>query len=278
MRQFMIHVILGVLTISTLLFLSMSIYVAMRQSSYIYYPDNVVSSNPADSGMKYDDLRIKTEDGETIHAWYVPVTDNDEGLKLTVILCHGNAGDIGDRVGTIQTLHKLGFTVLAFDYRGYGESTGRPTEKGTYLDAGAIWNYLVKTRNISPERIVIFGRSLGGAIAAQLALQKKPKALILESTFSSVPDMANKMFPFLPVRLFCRFRYDTVGIIKNVNCPVLVAHSKQDEMIPFEQSQCIYEAAKEPKLFIELQSDHNAGGIDIDLPYQKALLRFLDVE
>jgi len=271
------HVLVALLGICVLLLVLRSVLVAVGQGRYVYFPDRNVAITPARLGMAFEDLRLQSEDGETVHAWHVPAPERerDKENRLTILFCHGNAGDIGDRVDTIQTFHKLGFAVLIFDYRGYGESTGKTTEKGTYLDALAAWNHLVNTKGVPADGIVIFGRSLGGAVATWLAARRTPRALVVESTFSSAPDMAAKMFPFLPVKLFCSFHYDSVAAIRKVDCPAMVAHSRQDSMIPFTQGRRIFEAAREPKLFVELQGDHNAGGIDIDPSYQKLLFRFV---
>jgi len=248
--------------------------VLFRQSRYVYYPDKNVDILPSQMGMAFEDVSLRTGDGETLGGWFVPAATSNASTA-TVLFCHGNAGDMGDRVGSIRTFHDLGFNVMIFDYRGYGTSSGKPTEKGTYLDAAAAWGYLVKERGTAPDRIVIFGRSLGGAVAARLAAQVKPGALILESTFTSARDMAAQMFPYLPVRWLARFRYDTLAAIKDVRCPVLVSHSRQDEMIPFSHGRRIFGAANEPKKFVECIGGHNDGGLDISPDYQKELKDFV---
>jgi fermentation-respiration switch protein FrsA (DUF1100 family) len=160
------------------------------------------------------------------------------------------------------------------EYRGYGKSSGKPTEKGTYADAMAAWTYLTETRGTSADSIVVYGRSLGGAVAAWLAAQVRPAALAIDSTFTSAPDMAKRMFAYLP-RFICRFRYDTRAQLGNVACPVFVAHSRQDEMIPFEHGRLLFDAAPEPKTFLELNGGHNAGGLENSDSYQRALHAFV---
>jgi fermentation-respiration switch protein FrsA (DUF1100 family) len=242
----------------------------------VYYPTKAVTGAPDALGMKFQDLRLDTPDGEKLQAWYVSAAATNR-TAYTLLFCHGNAGNIADRLGSIRTFHDLGLDVLIFDYRGYGNSTGRPTEEGTRLDADTAWRYLTRVRVTPASRIILFGRSLGGAVAARLAAEvtPQPAALVLESTFSSAPDMGARMFPYLPIRLLSRFRYDTVAAVRKVPCPVLVAHGRGDSQIPFALGQKVFAAANEPKRFIEIEGDHNDGGMDSDANYREAFREFL---
>lgn len=269
------QMLMTIAVIILIFFVASTTYVALRQSRYIYVPDRDVSATPLDAGLQFEDLSLKTDDGETVKAWYVPSGNADDGTK-TILFCHGNAGDMGDRIWSLQTFNKLGFNTLIFDYRGYGESSGEPTEQGTYLDVLACWDCLVNERGVRPKNIVVFGRSLGGAIASRMAANANPGALVLESVFSSVPDMAHKMFPYLPVGLFCRFKYDNVANVARVKCPVLVAHSREDHTCPFSQGQKVFAAANEPKQFVEIKGGHNDGGLDSNPDYQEKLVKFLE--
>lgn len=272
----MSDLVLPVIRIGVLTYGGLCLLLFLRQSRYVYYPDRSVDFTPADVGLEWEDLRIPTEDGETLSAWFVPSGEEAaEAHSPVILLCHGNAGDIGDRVSLLRTFHDMGMAVLIFDYRGYGGSSGRPSEAGTHHDAMAAWRYLVDSRGIPPRQIVLLGRSLGGAIATGLAAEITPAALIVESTFTSALDMARRMFPYLPLRWICRFRYDTLNALKRVHCPVLVAHGPHDEMIPFEHGRRVFEAAPEPKCFVELTGGHNEGGPDVDEAYRQELLRFL---
>jgi len=269
------HMLATVAVIVAAFFSSLTLYVALAQSKYVYYPDRHIAATPAMVGLAFEVLAIGTEDGETLQAWFVPCLTDGAPAKRTILFCHGNAGNIGDRVGSLATFHRLGFNVLIFDYRGYGESSGAPTEAGTYKDALACWDYLVDQRGTLPEDIVVFGRSLGGAVASWIAAHADPGALVLESVFASAPEMAAMLFPFLPIRLFCRFKYDNKRVIANVHCPVLVAHSRDDHTCPYDQGFAVYEAAHEPKQFVEISGDHNDGGLDSNPEYQDALVQFL---
>ncbi|MFW6152452.1 MAG: alpha/beta hydrolase [Verrucomicrobiota bacterium] len=265
-------------------YLALCALVYFRQSSYVYYPTREVAVTPEYYDLDYEELRLKTEDGETIHAWFVDgrkgpgspdAVEGGDRTRATILFCHGNGGNISDRVYTLEVLCRMGFDVLIFDYRGYGGSTGSPDEAGTYSDASACWRHLVENRGIDPGKIALFGRSLGGAVAARLASIKNPGALIIESTFTSAPDMGARMFPFLPVRLLSRFRYRTIEAIKELNCPVLIAHSRDDEMVPFEHGQRLFTAAREPKVFVKMSGSHNEGGLESNNAYQERFTQFL---
>ncbi|SCY64349.1 hypothetical protein SAMN05216420_11150 [Nitrosospira sp. Nl5] len=244
------------------------------QASLIYYPEtgrNPIST-PDYAGLAYESVEISTADGENLHGWFVPAPS----AKGTVLFFHGNAGNISHRMEYLLMFHRLGYSTFIFDYRGYGHSTGSPSESGTYLDAQAAWRYLADARSIPPPHILLFGESLGGAVAAWLAINEKPGALVLASAFTSVPDMAAKIYPFLPVRLLSRFDYNTLEYLQSVTCPVFIAHSPQDEIVPFAHGRTLYEAAPEPKRFLELQGGHNSGFIFMQEDWVKALGEFMD--
>ncbi len=241
------------------------------QSNYVYYPERILSNDPSSIGLSFETISFEASDGVKLSGWFIP-SDNDRGV---VLFCHGNAGNISHRLESIQILHQLGLAVFIFDYRGYGQSEGKPSESGTYKDAEAAWQYLVEERKVSPDRIIIFGRSLGGAVAAWLAQSRTPSALILESTFTSIPDVAAKLYPYLPIRLLVRFKYDTAGHLDKVSCPVLVVHSREDEIMPFSHGQQLFERAMEPKTFLEISGSHNEGFITSGKRYQEGLNTFI---
>jgi fermentation-respiration switch protein FrsA (DUF1100 family) len=165
--------------------------------------------------------------------------------------------------------------MLIFDYRGYGNSSGTPTEQGTYRDADAAWRYLTEQRQISPCQIVLYGESLGGAIAAWVAIYQKPAALVIASGFTSVPDLARHFYPFLPVGWLTRIRYDTREYLRSVSAPVLITHSPEDDIIPFEHGRALFAAANPPKQFLELAGGHNYGFIFMRESWIKVLDGFL---
>lgn len=241
------------------------------QPRFVFIPSRRLAATPDEWQLPYEEVALVTSDGVRLSGWFIPV----EGATTTILLLHGNAGNISHRRHSLEVYYRLGYNCLIIDYRGYGASEGRPGEQGTYLDAQAAWDYLVNERKIAAERIVIFGRSLGGAVAVWLAAQVQPQALVVESTFTSISDMAAKMLPFLPMRWLCRIKYDSLALIDRIKCPLLVIHSPDDEIIPFEQGRRLYEAAKEPKAFYELSGAHNEGFVLEGSKYSSALKEFI---
>ncbi len=248
-------------------------YVYFFQSRLVYFPNIVgtLQTTPADIGLAYEEIRFKAADGVRLHGWYVPALA-DRGV---VLFLHGNAGNITHRLDSIALFHRLGLSVFIFDYRGYGQSEGSTNEEGTYADAEAAWSYLVDERQIGPQRIVVFGRSLGASIATWLASRKLPAALIAESAFTSAPDLAAKYYWFLPVRALSRFSYDTKSYMERVSCPVLIVHSAEDEIIPVEHGRELFATAAEPKKFVELHGGHNDAFFISQAVYTEALDAFL---
>ena len=256
------------------------IYVAImalvyyQQSSLIFYPNtpgrNLVAT-PENIGLGYEDVEFSTQDGIKLHGWYIA----NEAARGTLLFFHGNAGNISHRLESISIFHELGLSVFIIDYRGYGQSEGKVTERGTYRDAEAAWEYLTQTRNISADKVIIFGRSLGASIAAWLASRHTPAALILESGFSSVPSMAKRIYPFLPVHWLASFQYDTARYVTKISSPVLVAHSKNDEIIPFAEGLEVFEAAPEAKQFLEMRGGHNDGFLVSGSAYVTGLGSFI---
>lgn len=224
-----------------------------KQTSLLLFPTREVRLTPADIGLKYSELALPTQDGETLHGWAV----EPEGAGLWVLHCHGNGANIAARLGTLHMLASCGVGVVFFDYRGYGKSTGAARQEADLLaDAEAACQYLVG-RGIPSERLVIFGESLGGGVAAALAERHPPRGLILQSTFTSVVDRASQLYPYLPVRWLSKFRLDTLSRIGKLSCPKLILHSAGDEVIPYAHGRKLFATASEPKRFVELSGGHN---------------------
>lgn len=235
------------------------------------FPDRALTASPGDIGLQYEDVSLTTSDNEHLHGWYIPAAES----KAVLLFFHGNAGNISHRLDSINIFHELGLDVLIIDYRGYGQSTGTTSEQGTYLDARAAWDYLMESRGVPADRIVIFGRSLGGAIGAWLGARTTPAAVIIESSFSSGADMAKRLYPFLPANLVTRLRYPVVEYAGQFTSPALVIHSRHDEIIPFEMGQAIYAAIEKPKKLLEIRGDHNNGFIISQADYVAALREFI---
>lgn len=241
------------------------------QSHFIYFPEREITVTPAEIGLSYEAVCFEAADGVKLSGWFVPA----ERSRGVILFCHGNAGNISHRLESVQVFYRLGLSTFIFDYRGYGQSEGKLTEQGTYLDAEAAWRYLVQKQQVDPTEIIIFGRSLGGAIAAWLARDHPPKALIIESTFTSVRDIGAELYPYLPVRLLSRFDYNAMDYLRQVNCPVLIVHSRDDEIIPFSHGRRLFETANEPKEFLEITGTHNEGFMTSAKRYEDGLDSFI---
>lgn len=244
------------------------------QSRLVFLPQigRDYAPTPAEYGLEFEDLRIAAADGTRLHAWFVPAREP----RATVLFLHGNAGTIAHRVAWLPMFQQIRADALLLEYRGYGESTGTPSEAGLYADAQAAWDYLTATRGTEAARIVVFGESLGGAPAAWLAARVPAGALVLHSAFSSAPDLAAELYRWLPARRLTRFEFDARAQLASVTCPVLVAHSPQDEVIPFSHGQRLYAAAQEPKQFLRLAGGHNEGFLFTRAEWVAQLEAFLD--
>ncbi len=251
--------------------LALSAYVYFWQARLVFHPTRGLSTNPGELGYTYADVLLDTADGVRIHGWHI----TQPGAGFTVLFFHGNAGTIADRPLTVARLHELDANVLTIDYRGYGNSEGAPSENGTYADASAAWTYLTDTLGLAPDDIVIYGRSLGGAVALELAARVTPRALIVESTFSSLAEMARVHYPYLPAGLLLRFKYPSLEHIRKVRAPILVAHSETDALIPFAQAERLFAAAPGPKQFYRLHGGHNDAFVQAGQPYYDALGDFI---
>ena len=247
-------------------------FVYFTQPSLVYFPHvaREHTATPAAYGLQYEDVSIRTEDGETLHAWWIPAAER----RGAVLLFHGNAGNISHRIEYARMFHELGLATLLVDYRGYGRSSGSPSEEGTYRDALASWGWLA-AQGLAGRDIVVFGESLGGAVACWLAARERPRALVLASTFTSLPDLGAEVYRFLPVRLLARFQYNTRECLGRVEAPVLIAHSPRDDIVPYAHGQRLYAAAREPKQFLELAGGHNEGFIFTRPEWVGALDAFL---
>lgn len=248
-------------------YIAAMIAIYFAQALFIYAPQmptRDLVATPTDIHLQYEDLTLITPDNERINAWYIPAQDPSNKLDIkpatkTVLFFHGNAGNISHRLETIKIYNQLGFNFLIFDYRGFGISTGKPSEQGTYLDADTVWQYLIDEKKLDPEQIILAGRSLGGGVAAELAKKVRPALLILESTFTSMTEVSAKHYPFMPTSLIVKHEYETSLKLKDIHCPIVFAHSTNDEVIPFEHSQRNFAAANEPKQFITLRGGHGNG-------------------
>lgn len=266
-----VRMLLKIVTFAALIYGGLCLGLFLLQEKLVFQPSRMVAATPDRAGMRYEDVWLDTTDGVRIHGWFVP---HPEAVG-TLLFFHGNAGNIGDRLESIRIFHNLGLNTLIIDYHGYGKSGGAPGEAEAYLDAQAAWRHLTGERGIAPQRIVLFGRSMGGTVAAWLAARERPAGLILESTFASVPELAANIYPLFPVRWLARVEFDALTSVKSVRSPVLVIHSETDEIVPVHHGRAIYAAAPEPKRFVELRGGHNDGFLVSRGIYVENLSRFI---
>ena len=237
----------------------------------LFFPDRNIGSTPLSIGLSFEEVSILTRDKVKIHGWFLPVA----GAEKILLFFHGNAGNISHRLESLEIFTRMGLSVFIIDYRGYGKSEGKPSEQGTYLDAEAAWNYLTTDRNYDPNEIIVFGRSMGGSLGTYVAGKFNPAALILESSFTSVPELAGDIYWYFPVKLLSRINYDNLGRIQDIKCPVLIIHSKDDEIIPFRHGQKLFEIANNPKEFLEINFGHNDGFYLSGEKYTDGIIKFL---
>ena len=269
-----LHSLLHLLLVAFITWCGIALYLYFKQPRLLYYPQlptRNIEVTPAEFGLAFENVQLIAEDGTQLHGWFVPASDS----RGTLLFNHGNAGNISHRIDSVELFHSLGLNVLIYDYRGFGESEGKPSEAGTYLDVKAAWDYLLEERKIAAQQIVIFGRSLGAAVAADLASQNPSAGVILESTFTSVPDMAASLYPWLPVRWLTRFQYNNLEKVARITSPILVVHSREDEMIPYAHGEQLFARANEPKQFFELHGSHDDGYHVSRTIYTEMLQQFL---
>jgi uncharacterized protein len=218
----------------------------------LFYPTKQLASFPDRAGLGFKDIFFKAADNVELNGWFIPWKD----AKYTILFSHGNAGNISHRIEKLKFFNKLGYNVFIFDYEGYGKSQGKPSEKNLYRDVTAAYGYLLSS-GITQEQIIGYGESIGGAVIVDLASRKSIKAIILDSTLTSVKDMIKDVYPFLPYWVFSS-RFDSEAKISNIKIPKLIIHSQDDEIIPFKLGKKLYEASVEPKEFLKIQGGHNS--------------------
>ncbi len=283
-----------------------ALWLRWREPSMIYYPDRAIAITPDKLGQRYEDVWLTTADGVRINGWYLPAAHSLPSSPFTLLFLHGNAGNISHRYEKFDIFRSLGADVFIIDYRGYGRSEGQPNEPGTYLDAQAAYDYLTGLvaaspargarsqsaatedpgpraglaattgRALPPRSIVVYGESLGAAVAVELASKVPVGGLVIEEAFTSVGDVGQKIFPFLPVRWLVRNKYDSLSKIGRVNVPVLIFHSRNDEIFPMRHAERLFAAAREPKTLVELRGGHNDAFLTSAETYREALRKFFD--
>ncbi len=241
------------------------------QDRVIYQPRRQIHADPSLAGMDFEEVWFRASDGVVLHGWYVGTR---EPSRRALLFFHGNAGNISHRIESIRIFGQLGLNVFIFDYRGYGSSEGKPSEEGLYADGRAALEALM-AKGYEQDEVILFGRSLGGAVAARIASETPVAALILESSFTSLASMASRVAPLFPMRFLLRSKYATHEILPFIEAPLLVIHSPEDEIVPFSEGRKLFDIAREPKEFLEISGNHNGGFIISGNTYRKGLGDFL---
>ena len=252
-------IILITVTVSTVF-----LYGKYLESKSVFFPLKGLQASPLDFNLAFRDVYLTTEDNIKLHGWFIPY----EGAEHTLLFCHGNGSNISNRLDKILVLHRAKVNIFIIDYRGFGLSLGKPTEKGVYLDARAGYDYLINRGDINPEQIILYGESLGSAVIIDLACREKVGGLITEGAFSSGRDMGKIIYPYIPKNILPDI-FNSLEKIKKITAPKLFLHSLDDEVVPFKLGKKLYQEAPEPKYFVEVSGGHN--GIYLE-PKDKCLL------
>jgi fermentation-respiration switch protein FrsA (DUF1100 family) len=248
----------GAILLVVIAYLGLLLLLRLNESRLIYFPGSVrrLTDAPAELQLPVRRAAIRTEDGLTLGSWVIPAGPDSTGYW--VLICHGNAGNLSEfgRPAHYAGLRTLGLSLLAFDYRGYGESEGTPSEAGLYRDADAAYQYLRGGLRVPPERIIVFGHSLGSAVAVDLASRVPAAGLILDGALTSVIERGAELYPYVPVRWIGRSRFSSIDKISRVSIPKLFLHARADDVVPLAHGRRLFEAALPPKTFVELNGGH----------------------
>ena len=245
-------------------------YVHYLERHNIFYPSKQISQTPREIGLAFEDIFFTTEDNVVLNGWLI----SGESQKPMVIFLHGNAGNISSRLEKIQIFHELGLNIFIIDYRGYGKSYGQPSEQGIYADAKAAYDHLKYVKKFVHNKVIVYGESLGGAVATDLAVARSVDGLIIDSSFTNAQDMAQVIYPLMPGFLV-NVGLDSINKIQRLNMPKLMIHSVEDDIVPFRLGKKLFDAASEPKIFLEIQGSHNEGFLTSKEKYVKGISDFL---
>ena len=239
----------------------------------VFRPSRMIESTPDRYGISFEDVVFKADDGTELHGWWIPC----ENAVGTVLYCHGNAGNIGTREWWFHDLKRLPVNLFLFDYRGYGNSRGKPSERGLHLDALAAWDEVARRHNDTRNPpIVLHGISLGGGVASRLATQRPVRGVVLQSTFTSIPDMSLELYPNLPLDRLSRHHFRNKDTVPKITCPILFAHSEADDLIPYHMGKTLYDTATtNQKRFFDLNGNHVDAGWNNTPGYWDTLSLFI---
>lgn len=245
-------------------------YIRYIEKRTIFYPTKEIELFPKEAGLDFEDIFFKTKDSLELNGWFLPYPDSAQ----TILFCHGNAGNISHRLEKLKFFHELGINIFIFDYRGYGRSKGRPSEKGLYLDVEAAYNYLLSSK-IPAEQIIGYGESLGSSAVIDLAYNHRVKGLIVEGAISNAKDMVEFIYPFLPPQVISS-RFDSANKIKSIDIPKLIIHSINDEIVPYRLGRKLYDNARPPKDFLQIHGGHNTAFFESEDILREKIRHFIN--
>jgi len=271
-----LRTILAILVLFALGYAGANWYLWHAQRELIFFPSRDVHLVPSSQGLPYEEVWIPVGSNPSarLNGWWLPAHD---ATAPTLLYLHGNDFNLSSNLEHIARFHRMGFAVFAIDYRGYGKSEGAfPSEAQVYDDAEAAWDYLVLQRRIEPRRIFIFGHSLGGAIAIELALRRPDAAgVIAEGTFTSVPELASRIYWMFPTGWLVNQHFDSLGRVPKLRVPILFIHGKADTEIPYAMSEALYRASAEPKWLTLVPGGGHEDSARVDgSPFEKAVTEF----
>ena len=265
--------LLILITVVAVGYLGAYIALILFQKKIIYQPTYEIALTPKAANLDYQEIHLHPNDTDTVMGWYVPCINPCFG---TLVFFHGNAGNMGDRIDSTALFHELGFNVLLIDYRGFGQSTGHPSEANSYEDGECALRYLIDTHGLKYEDMVLLGRSLGGGIATELAIRHPIRALMLESTYTSIPEVAQDVYPLFPIKYFVTTKYNNLAKLPKVQCPILIVHSQEDQYIPYHHGLKLFDCAtpNPNKHMITIHGAHADGFLTSKEVYVEGLKRF----
>jgi uncharacterized protein len=266
----MLKIVIEILIFLAMLAAAFMVLVRKLESVGVFFPKRRLNMNPSELGLNWEDAYFKTGDSVKINGWFLK---NPQALS-TVIFAHGNAGNMSDRMLRIKFFYDLGLNVLIFDYRGYGNSEGKPSEAGMYLDAQGAYDYLAARGDVNMKNIILYGASIGGVAVIDLAVHRPAALLVVESSFTNATDMAHVHYPFVP-GFVLSLKFNSFDKVKTLALPKLFIHSPEDEVVPYWIGQKLFESAAEPKEFLKIKGGHNDGSITVDSSAAEEFIRVL---
>ncbi|NEP86428.1 MAG: alpha/beta hydrolase [Okeania sp. SIO2C2] len=268
-------------------YVAVCIFLVFLQQRFMFFPSSVIKITPKDVNLSYEDVWLSASKKkgklEQIHGWWIPANSEVSNFQGVLLYLHGNGINIGANVEQAYRFQKLGFDVLLIDYRGYGRSKGNfPSEAQIYQDVEIVWNYLVNQREINPQNILVYGHSLGGAIAIELAIRHpKMAGLIIQSSFTSMQGMVDyrgRMYRFFPIKLILHQIFDSITKLRKLDIPIMLIHGREDGSVPAYMSEKLFAVtpAKIKDLYIVPGADHNDVAAIAGDEYLERLNKFIN--